>query len=91
MTGRKIELKAKEMLENGYPFVEGPPHRLKWQRQDYFGLFDFLCCDFEGEVTGVQVSEKYLSQRDVEWREKWKAWPGRKVYFRWDEKKEAFV
>lgn len=91
MKGKSSETKAKEMLEKTYPFVEGPPVRTKWHKQDYFGLFDFLCCDIAGEITGIQVSDKYMSQRNKEWKKAWERWPGRKIFIRWERKEKKWV
>ena len=95
ISGQAVEKLAKKWLEKQYPdaFIEGPPIRTKWCRQDYFGLFDFLVVFsnkkrhlvFEIETTwiemmGVQVSKKYLSSKSKEFKKAWREWPGSKLY-----------
>ena len=87
ITGDAVESFLKKKLEDIYPFVEGPPVKVKWARRDYFGLFDFITVDEEGKMIGHQCSKKYLSSKSRDFKERWSEWTGNKIYWRWKEGK----
>ena len=46
----------------------------KWNRIDFFNLFDFIAIK-PNWIRFIQVSTKYMSQRDADWKERFEKFP----------------
>jgi len=82
LTGDDVERELKILLKKRFKLFEGPPVKTKFGRRDYFGLFDFIVINDRNEFIGIQVSKKYLSSRDKEFKESWSKWPTKKIFIR---------
>lgn len=78
--GDVLEKACKEILLRVFPFVEGPPVKMRFARRDYFTLFDFLVVDDYNRMIGIQVSSRPIYDRDRAFKEEWKRWTGLKVF-----------
>lgn len=78
--GDILEKAVKEVLLKFYPWVEGPPVKTRFCRRDYFGLFDFIVANKEGEMIGIQVSCRPIYDKNRDFKEGWKKWTGPKVF-----------
>ncbi len=78
--GDTLEKEIKETLLRIFPFVEGPPIKTRFARRDYFTLFDFIVLDDYDQMIGIQVSTRKIYDKGREFKDKWNAWPGKKVF-----------
>lgn len=78
--GDILEKAVEAILAKHFRFVEGPPVKVRFTGRDYFSLFDFLIVDRSGSIIGIQVSMSPIYDKNRKFKQKWKLWPGKKIY-----------